>query len=125
MFCLAQKHVFLISIIIIIKAYTRFMLLNSLLCVEKCSIMPYSEVFSDTKIEKRHFFFQLKKKSLIYSRFNFPFYKCFCVYHMAPVRFEGFHLLFKNLSEVSFHKLIHTGYFLISIKLLHNTKCMI
>lgn len=30
---------------------------------------------------------------------------------MAPVRFEGFHLLFKNLSEVSFHKLIRTGYF--------------
>lgn len=44
---------------------------------------------------------------------------------MAPVRFEGFHLLFKNLSEASFHKLIHTGYFLISIKLLFNTKCMI
>ena len=77
------------------------------------------------KDRKEAFFLSVKKKSLIYSRFNFPFYKCFCVYHMAPVRFEGFHLLFKNLSEVSFHKLIHTGYFLISIKLLHNTKCMI
>ena len=54
------------------KINTRFMLLNSLLCVEKCSIMPYSEVFSDAKMEKR-LFFSFSKKSLIYSRFNFPF----------------------------------------------------
>lgn len=55
------------------KINTRFMLLNSLLCVEKCSIMPYSEVFSDAKMEKRLLFFSFSKKSLIYSRFNFPF----------------------------------------------------
>ena len=42
------------------KINTRFMLLNSLLCVEKCSIMPYSEVFSDAKMEKRLFFLSAK-----------------------------------------------------------------
>lgn len=51
---------------------TRFMLLNLVLCIEKCSLVPYSEVFSGAKMEKK-LFFSFSKKSLIYSRFNFPF----------------------------------------------------